>query len=225
MGYKELTEIERAAISDIAALSNDISKLLPKRTNGIYLEQVPYAALFLIPALGAYAILIKSDAAKRTTVNRSVRGELLRSSIYATGEGQLHDIELILKQVIYDLNHALYGHGLLGYHQSAVRECLAEVGLEGCTLHGVLRSTILNAGLLIYIKDSGQERVIFAENERMVEVLEYVPCHLLNLIAGISHINALVDGFFYFDSQHASVAMQILSLTFESIEAVSILEI
>ena len=116
MSYKELTEIERAAIGNIAALSNDFSKLLPKRTNGIYLEQVPYAALFLIPALGAYAILIKSDAAKRTTVHGGVRGELLRSSIYATGEGQLHDIELILKQVIYDLNHALNSHGLLGYH-------------------------------------------------------------------------------------------------------------
>ena len=84
---------------------------------------------------------------------------------------------------------------------------------------------VLDALFLVYIEDGGQQRVVFAENQRVVEILEHIPCHLLNLVAGINHVDTFVDRVFHLNGENAGMAVEILGLALESIESVCILQV
>ena len=58
----------------------------------------------------------------------------------------------------------------------------------------------------------------------MVEIPEHVPRYLLNLVAGVNHVHALVDCVLHFNGQHACVPMEILRFTLEAIEPMCILQ-
>ena len=58
----------------------------------------------------------------------------------------------------------------------------------------------------------------------MVEILEHIPGNFLDFVTWICHIHAFVDRFLDLDCQDTCVSVEILSLTFESVEAVGILE-
>ena len=101
---------------------------------------------------------------------------------------------------------------------------LAEIGLECLPFHGVLRSAILDAGFLIDPENRRKKRIVFTKNQSMVEILEHIPGNFLDFVTWICHIHAFVDRFFDLDCQDTCVSVEILSLTFESVEAVGILE-
>ena len=56
-----------------------------------------------------------------------------------------------------------------------IRECLAEVSLECLAFHRVLRSAILDAGLLVHSEDCRKKWVVFTKNQGVVEILEDIP--------------------------------------------------
>ena len=52
---------------------------------------------------------------------------------------------------------------------------------------------VTNALLLIDVEDGWQQRIVLTQNQGVVEVLQHIPCYLLNLVAGINHVHTLVD--------------------------------
>ena len=78
---------------------------------------------------------------------------------------------------------------------------------------------------VIDIEDGREQRVVLTEYEGVVEVLQHVPCRLLDFVAGEYHVHAFVDGVFHFNGEDAGVAMKILCLALETIESVGILEV
>ena len=182
--------------------------------------------LFLaITALRAYAFFVQRDAAERAAVNAAANGEFCRSGIDSAGEGDFGNVQLVLQQVVDNLDHAFHGHGFLRHHQTAVRVGGGEFGLEGFALHGVARMSVADALLVVHVKDGGQQRVVLTEDERVVKVLQYVPCHFLDFVAGIHHVDARLNGVFHLKGEHAGVAVQVLGFALETIETVGVLEV
>ena len=57
----------------------------------------------------------------------------------------------------------------------------------------------------------------------MVEVLQYIPSYLLNLVAGINHVHSFIHGVFYLDGEYTGVAVQVLCFALEAVKTVGIL--
>ena len=149
----------------------------------------------------------------------------LGCSIHAAGESQLGDIQLVLQEFIDDLNHALNGHGLFRYDQTALRVSGGKLGLERGALHLVGGGAILDTLLFVDLQDCRQQRIIFPQDQGMVEILQNLPCRLLNFVAGEDHIHARFNSVLDFDGQNAGMSMQILGLSFETIKTVCVLQV
>ena len=85
--------------------------------------------------------------------------------------------------------------------------------------------TVADALLVIDIENGRQQRVVLAQNQSVVEVLQHVPCGFLNLVAREYKVYALVYGVLHLNSQYTRVSMKILSLALKTIETVCILQI
>ena len=181
--------------------------------------------LLAIAALRAYAFLIEGDTAERAALNFLLYRELCASCVHTAGEGNLGDVELVLEQFIDDLDHAFNCHGLLGHNETGVRIGGSEGGLEGLTLHLVLRVAVLDALLLINVKDGRKKRIVLPENERMVEVLENVPGNFLNLVARVNHVNTWIYAILNLDGEDTGMSVKILCFALESIETMGVLKV
>lgn len=185
-------------------------------------QQLSESSLF-ISTLGTIATRVERYATMRTSVDSGMAREFLGGLISSAGKREADDIQLPFKQIIDDLDHALHGHGLLGDHQSALGICLAEFGTESRPLHTVLRRSKADAGMLVNVQDSRQEWVVVPQNQGMVEITKYIPCRFLNFITGESHVDTMVDGFFYLDGEMAGMSVQVLCFAAETVETVGIL--
>ena len=85
--------------------------------------------------------------------------------------------------------------------------------------------TVADALLVVHVEDGRQQRVVLTEDERVVKVLQYIPCHFLDFVAGINHVHARLNGVFHLKGEHAGVAVQILGFALETIETVGVLEV
>ena len=187
----------------------------------------PCCRLFLrlpIAALRTHAVL-QRDAAPRTPIHRHAGRKLGRRRIVATRERDLHDVELVLQELVHHLDESLDGHGLLRDHEPTLRICGAEVRLEGWTLHRVRRCAVANPLFLIHVENRGKERIILAQDERVVEVPEDIPGGLLDLVAREDHIDPRIDRVLDLQRQPAGMTVQILRLALETVEPVGVLEI
>lgn len=181
--------------------------------------------LLLVAALGAAAVLVQRDAAERAAVDAPLDLELAGGGVDAAREGDLRDIELVLEQRVDNLDHALHRHRLLGDDQAAVGIGGAELVAEGLALHGVGAVAVLDALLLVDVQNGRQQRVVLAQNQRVVKVFDDIPGRLLNLVAGEHHVHARLHAVLHLDGEHTRVAVQILSLALETIETVGILNV
>ena len=178
-----------------------------------------------VATLRAHAVFIQFDAAEGAAVDAVSGGELAGGSVHAAGEGEFHDVEFVFEQVIDNFNHAFHGHGFFCHHEAAVGIGGREFRFERRTLHRVLRVAVFDALFFIDVKNGGQQRVVFAQNQSVVKVLEQAPSHLLDFVAGIDHVHAFVHGVFDFNGEDAGVTVKILCFALESVETVSVLEI
>ena len=76
-----------------------------------------------------------------------------------------------------------------------------KLGLEHFALHHVLREAVLNALLLVYVRNGGQQRVVFAQNQRVIEIFQLVPSRFLNLVTRECHVYPFVDRVLDLDGQ------------------------
>ena len=177
-----------------------------------------------IAAFGADAIG-KRNTAQRTAIHRHVRWEAGRRRVRTAGEGDLDDVELVLQQLVHHLDEALDGHRLLGYDKTALWIGGAEIRLECWPFHRVRRRTVPDALLLIDRENRREERIVLAQDERVIEVLENVPGRLLNLVTREDHIDAGIDGIFDLQSQSAGMPVQVLRFASEAVEAMGVLDV
>jgi len=178
----------------------------------------------LVSAFRADAISIQSDSAERASCNRLLNFVFLACTIHPAAEGDLGDIEFVLEEIIDDLDHSFDSHGFLVDHYPAIRIGSGEFRLEGRSFHLVRRRSVSDALLVIDSKDGRKQRIIFPKNQGMIEVLQKIPASLLDFVAGENHIDSRINRIFDFDGKDAGMAMQILRLSFEAIETMSILE-
>ena len=70
-------------------------------------------------------------------------------------------------------------------------------------------------------------RVRTVEGWDVVEVLEYAPCHFLDFVAGIDHVDAGIDAYsvLHFDGHDAGVSVRVLRFAFEAVELVCVLQL
>ena len=61
--------------------------------------------------------------------------------------------------------------------------------------------------------------------EGMIEILQNLPCRLLNFVAGENHIHARFNRVLNLDGQNAGMSMQILSLTLKAVKSVCVLKV
>ena len=108
---------------------------------------------------------------------------------------------------------------------STVSVSFVTTSLEGRALHLVLRVSVADALLLVDVPNGRQQRVILAQNQRMVEIPEHVPRYLLNLVARVNHVHTRLDAILHLDGQLSRVAVEILSLSLKTVETVCILQI
>ena len=66
-----------------------------------------------ISALGANSVFVQCDTAQRAALPASADFKFLAGGIYAAGESDFCDVQMIFEQVVNDLDHALHGHGFL----------------------------------------------------------------------------------------------------------------
>ncbi len=198
---------------------------MPK-TDASQLFKKERTLLFLVAAFRADALVVEGDAAERAAVEPVVFGrELGGCGIVAAAEGQLHYVQLVLEQIVDNLYHPLHGHRLFGDHQTAVRVGGRQLRLEGRALHPVLRVSVPYPLALIDLKHCRKQRVVLAEDQRVVEVLEDLPGGLPDFVAREYHIDSFVDAVFHLDGKRACVAVKILSFSLEVQETVRILQI
>lgn len=181
--------------------------------------------LLVISALGAGAMLVKHDAAERAAVFRAVCCKLLCRRIDTACKCDLGNVELVFEKVVNNLNHALNGHGLFGHHQSAFRIAGDQISLDRFTFHCVGRSAVANALLFINIENRWKKRIILSQDQSVVKVLQNRPSSFLNLITGENHVDTRFNRILDFDCQYTGMAVQILRLSLEAIETVSILNV
>ena len=127
--------------------------------------------------------------------------------------------------MIDDFEHALNGHSLFRYDQTALRVSGGKLGLERGALHLIGGGAILNTLLLVDFQDCRQQRIIFPQDQGMVKILQYLLCRLLNFVAGKNHIHARFDCVLDFNGQNAGMSMQILGLSLETIKPVCVLQV
>ena len=173
--------------------------------------------LTTIAALRTDAVL-QRNAAPRTPVHRHAGRKLGRRRVVTARERDLHDVELVLQELVHHLDESLDGHCLLRHHQPALGIRGAEVRLERGTLHRVRGRAVPNPLLLVVVENRGEERIVLAKDERVVEVPEDVPGGLLDLVARKDHVDARVDRVLDFQRQPAGVSVQVLRLALESVE-------
>lgn len=170
-------------------------------------------------------MLIECNTAQRAAVDLVVGAEVCRSCVDTAGKGDLCNIQLILEQIIDNLNHALYGHRLLGDHPTAFRVSGCPLGLERRALHLVLWCTVADALLLVYLEHRQQQRIVLAQDQCMVKILEHFPSGLLNLVTRENHIYAGLYRIFYLNGQNAGMSVEILGFSLESVKSVGVLQI
>ena len=185
----------------------------------------PLGQLVAVAALGANALFVQGDAAERTAVNGFANGELGRGGVHTAGEGEFRNVELVLEQVVHDFYHALYGHSFFCYNQTAVGVGRGEFGLEGRALHFVVGVSVAYALLVVNVENGGEQWIVFTQDEGVVEVFQHFPCCFLDFVAGEYHVYAGLNGVLYFDGEHASVAVKVLGFAFETVKAVSVLQV
>ena len=188
-----------------------------------------YAALrglfFPITTFWAYSIRIEGDTAKRTAVDVILCGKLGRRGIHTACESDFSDVQFVFQQVIYNLNHTFHCHGFFGNNQTGIGVSRCQFGLEGLSFHFVLRMAVFDALLFIHIKNGRKQRVIFAEHQGMVKILQQAPCHLLDFITRVHHVYTFFNRIFHLNGQCASVTVKILGFALEAIEPMCILQI
>ena len=85
--------------------------------------------------------------------------------------------------------------------------------------------SVLDALFFIYVKNSRKQRVVFPEDKGVVEILQDIPCHFLNFVAWIYHVDAGVDCVLDFEGYSSCMPMQVLGLALESVESVGVLQV
>ena len=59
----------------------------------------------------------------------------------------------------------------------------------------------------------------------MVKVLQQAPCHFLNLVAGINHVDSFVNTVLYLNREDTGMPVQVLCFPLKTVETVGILQI
>ena len=127
----------------------------------------------MIAAFWADTVFAESDTALRATVDGAAGFVLLAGCVDTAGESDLGDVEFVLEQLVDHFDHTFYGHGLFRDYQAAVRISRAEFGLESFAFHLVGGSAVLDSLLLIDIEDGWQQRIVLAQNQSVVKVLDH----------------------------------------------------
>mgnify|MGYP003293893755 CR=1 FL=1 len=177
-----------------------------------------------VPALGADAVFVQGDSAEGAALYGAFDREFLGGGINSAGEGDFRDVQLLFQEVIDNLDHALHRHGFLRHHKAAFRVGGGERGLERRPFHRVLRVAVLDALLFVDAQNRGEQRVVFAQNEGVVEIPQNVPGRLLDFIAGEHHVHPIVDGILHLDGKDARVTVKVLGLALETVETVGVLQ-
>ena len=100
-------------------------------------SEIPeFVSMFPISAFRTDAV-DQCDAAKRTAVDGSGGGVLLRGGVDAAGEGDLRNVELVFQKLIDDFDHSFDRHGLSGDDEACVGIGGGEFGVECRALHFV----------------------------------------------------------------------------------------
>lgn len=180
---------------------------------------------FFVAALRAYAVGVQRDAAERATVYLVLGLELGGRGVDTAGERQLDDVELVFQQIVYDLDHALDGHGLLGHDESAIGVGGGKLGLERLALHRVVGVAVPDALFLVHVEHCGQERVVLAQDERVIEILQNVPRRLFDLVTREYHVHSLIHGVLDLYGQDARVAVKVLRFSLKAVETVRVLQV
>ena len=185
-----------------------------------------YKALFLpAAALGADTIGAQGDPAAGTAVDGMFHGKTFTCGIVAAAEGEFYDVELIFQQLTDDLDHSLNGHGFAGDDQTAFRIRSGKFSLECRAFHGVGRSAVTDSLFLIDRKNRREQGIILTQNQGVIEIFQHIPRNFFDLITGIDHVDAAVDGIFDLNGQRAGVTVKILCLSLEIVEAVGVLDV
>ena len=124
-----------------------------------------------------------------------------------------------------DLDHAFDGHGFFGDDEAAIRICGGKVGFESGPLHGIGGSAVTDGLLFVDSEDRRKKRIIVAQNQSVVEVLQDMPGSFFDFVAWEDHVYSGIDGIFDFDGELSGVTVQILRFAFEVVEAVGILKV
>lgn len=173
-----------------------------------------------VAAFGTYAFFIECYSAKRATFDVVLGIELGGACIYSTCKGYFGNVEFIFQQLVNDFYHT-FGHGLLGYYQTAIGVCRGKLGFEGRTFNLVLGVSVADSLLFVNIENCLQQRVVLTEYQCMVEILQNFPCYFLYFITGINHVYSFFNGVFYLDSQCSGVSVKILRFSLKTVKTVA----
>ena len=154
-----------------------------------------------------------------------MRFVFLRSHIHTTGEGELHNVQLIFQKLVNDFDHALYRHGFFGDDQAAFGVSSGQFCLERRPFHHIVRGSVFDALLFVDGKYRRQQGIILPQDQGVVEIFQNFPGGLLDLVAGKYHVDARIDRAFYFDGENSGVSVKILGFAFEAVKTVGVLQI
>lgn len=193
-------------------------------TDFLVISRIVIPLTFLIAALRADAVF-ECDTAPRAAVHLEARGKLRGCRVCSARKRDLHDIKLILQEIVDDLDKAFDRHRLLGDDESTLRIRLAKRGLKCGALRCVGRRAVANALEFVGVEDHRQKRIVLTQNERVIEVLQNFPSRLLDLVAREDHINAGIDRFLDFERQPTRVPVKIARFALKPVKAMGVLDV
>ena len=79
--------------------------------------------------------------------------------------------------------------------------------------------------LVVNFENGGKQRIVFSQNESVIEVLQNFPSGFIDLVAREYHVHSVFDRIRNLDRQNARVSVQILCFAFKAIESVRVLQL